>query len=486
MIKTSITSIYFGKLKGLQDVTIEIKKPLTAIMGVNGSGKTTVIHALACAFRPDGEGENHKFPEFFVPNTDALWNGSIFRITNMIEGQCVTRTYSKIVGRWTPRYNDRPKRNVYYLGIDTCMPEIEKNTHNSMIKYTSNNREGRKDKKILEIAARILNKDYQILVDNEYHTRHFMGVCTRSGLQYSSLSMGTGEQRTIKIIEKVLSAEPYSLILIDEIDLLLHVSALNQLVQELYRIAIAKHLQIIFTTHSLEILKLGQYVGIQYIDTLKKHDGTVFFQIYNKPSSDIIRRMTGAAEKPVQIWVEDNFSRAIVKTVIRRVSKMSSKTEVKTFGAATNAFTLVAGQVISEASLENMLVLLDGDVYKNDEEKMAQLKKAYSGTESDSEERRNTALKCISQYALPEDTPPEKFMFDLLCASEDNDNEIVQAALRINSVEDSHQYITLLCEEFQESMDTMVERIVQIIGQKEEWANYIQPVELWLKERADV
>ena len=47
-------------------------------MGVNGSGKTTVIHALACAYQPPegGKGENHRVSDFFVPNTDALWKGS--------------------------------------------------------------------------------------------------------------------------------------------------------------------------------------------------------------------------------------------------------------------------------------------------------------------------------------------------------------------------------------------------------------------------
>ena len=55
-------------------------------MGVNGSGKTTVIHALACAYQPDedGKGENHRFPEFFVPNTDSLWKGSEFTVANEI------------------------------------------------------------------------------------------------------------------------------------------------------------------------------------------------------------------------------------------------------------------------------------------------------------------------------------------------------------------------------------------------------------------
>ena len=73
MEKIQIESIYFKKLKGLHNVLIDFEKPLTAIMGVNGAGKTTVIHALACVYRPDenGKGEDHHFPEFFVPNTDA-------------------------------------------------------------------------------------------------------------------------------------------------------------------------------------------------------------------------------------------------------------------------------------------------------------------------------------------------------------------------------------------------------------------------------
>ena len=75
-IKTEYIKVSY--LKGLRDVTIRFEKPLTAIMGVNGAGKTTVIHALACAYQPDGQGENHRFPDFFVPNTDALWNGSVY------------------------------------------------------------------------------------------------------------------------------------------------------------------------------------------------------------------------------------------------------------------------------------------------------------------------------------------------------------------------------------------------------------------------
>ena len=52
--KVRIESVHFDQLKCLKDATIEFDKPLTAIMGVNGCGKTTVLHALACVFKPYG------------------------------------------------------------------------------------------------------------------------------------------------------------------------------------------------------------------------------------------------------------------------------------------------------------------------------------------------------------------------------------------------------------------------------------------------
>ena len=134
MKKIKLKSVFFKKLKGLNNVNIEFSDTLTAIMGVNGSGKTTVIHALACVYQPDANGENHRFPEFFVPNTDSLWQGSEFHVVNTIENSkgkkmiLPSRKYSKDSDRWSPRYSNRPKKNIYYVGIDTCLPAIEKET----------------------------------------------------------------------------------------------------------------------------------------------------------------------------------------------------------------------------------------------------------------------------------------------------------------------------------------------------------------------
>lgn len=51
MVHYKLKSAHFINLKGLKNVTLNFEKRLTAIMGVNGSGKTTVIHALACAYQ---------------------------------------------------------------------------------------------------------------------------------------------------------------------------------------------------------------------------------------------------------------------------------------------------------------------------------------------------------------------------------------------------------------------------------------------------
>ena len=61
-----IHSMKVQNLKNLIDLEISFgSSPITAILGPNGNGKSTILHALACAFSPSQEGENYKFSWFF-------------------------------------------------------------------------------------------------------------------------------------------------------------------------------------------------------------------------------------------------------------------------------------------------------------------------------------------------------------------------------------------------------------------------------------
>ena len=460
-------------------------------MGVNGSGKTTVIHALSCIYKPANKGENHLFPEFFVPNTDAIWTGSEIYVVNEYEDKAKgwvavdPRKYEKAIDRWAPRYENRVKRDTYYIGIDTCLPEIEKNTPQSRVQYLSRVRDDSLSEKIIEMSAYILNKDYTNLMDNTYHNRHFNGVKLSNGLKYSSLSMGTGEQRTIKIIEKVLSAEPYSLILIDEIDLLLHVSALNRLVKKLYDIAEKRKLQIVFTTHSLQMNELSNYVGIQYLHSIKLQDSSIKTIVYKEISSDLIYNITGENSQPLKIFVEDIFAKTIVKKITRQL-KISAKVNVVTYGAIENAFTLAAAKILAGEDTHNVLIILDGDKYRCKEEKMAQIKKHLTGTEETIEERQNSALMIISQFMLPEGKAPEEFLRDLLLEFGDNESELVSAANETYAVCDSHDWIRNIQIRLNDSTENIIRDIVDIISNSEKWKEYIKPIWKWLQERVNV
>lgn len=490
-----LKSVFFKNLKGLKDAQFVFERPLTAIMGVNGSGKTTVIHALACAYQPPegGKGENHKFSDFFVPNTDALWQGSEFYIVNeKIERDKTTvlpsRKYGKAFDRWSPRYGDRLKRNVYYIGIDSCLPEIEKSNTQNRIIYSSRRKEDRLSQKVIRDAAAILNKNYQSLLENTFQNKHFNGVELDSGLKYSSLSMGTGEQRTIKILEKILNAEPYSLILIDEIDLLLHVSSLKRLIRRLDEIARDKHLQIVFTTHALEMIDLTQYVGIQYISNISLSEGEETLEktvIYNTINSDLVYSLTGSCERPLKLYVEDELAKAIVKKVLRTLN-ISGKADVIKYGAMENAFTVAAAKVLEGQDCTNTLILLDGEKYHTLDEKLVPIQKRFSGTESDIEEKWNQAASMISMFNLPSDTAPEKFFHDLVLENGDDANELVMAAKEIQAVHDTHEWLYNIQMKLNDTESNVVRDIIDLASNSAKWNDYIRPVVEWLSVRKEV
>lgn len=494
MEKYKLLSVFFKNLKGLRDAQIVFEKPLTAIMGVNGSGKTTVIHALACAYQPpeNGNGENHKFSDFFIPNTDAMWSGSEFYIVNEKTDRNQTtvlpsRKYEKAIDRWSPRYANRPKRNVYYIGIDSCLPEVEKSNTQTRIIYSSRQKEDKESKKVIQDAAIILNKNYETLLENTFQKRHLIGVKLKSGLKYSSLSMGTGEQRTIKILEKIIHAEPFSLILIDEIDLLLHVSSLKRLIQKLDGYARRKKLQIVFTTHALEMMELTEYVGIQYISNISSSNDKEFRKtvVYNKINSDLVYNLIGSCERSLKIYVEDELAKATIKKVLRSYN-MSGKVDVIKYGAIENAFTLAAAKILAREDCTNTLILLDGDKYHTNDERLAQIKNRFSGTESEIKEKWEQALSLITEFTLPENTPPEKFFYDLVIEYGDKQNELVTAAEEIQAVNDTHEWLHNIQIKLNDSESNIVRDIIDLASNSAKWKTYIQPVVEWLSARKTV
>lgn len=473
--KHRIVSIHIDNLKGIKNLDISINKNLVAIMGVNGCGKSTILHALACMYSPYDNGNNYKFSFFFTPNPDATWKNSKLSISYFDENaqKIVTREYKKDVDRWSPRYENRPKRDVFFIGIESCIPEIEIEKQTSFIDYSTNAASDELSHKIIKAAANILNKDYTSLTYHKTKKKELLGVHTLDNITYSSLSMGAGEQRVIKILKLAYTAKTYSLILIDEIDLLLHVTALKRLIKTLSGIAIKRNLQIIFTTHSLEMNTLNEYVDIRYLDNLKEK--TI---VYDSINTDLIYDLSDCVEKPLEIYVEDLLAETLIKHIAENLNLLSS-IKVRKYGAARNAFVLASGLVLKGENCKNVLIVLDGDVFVVMEEKVEAIKKTLSGTEKDHTDKVIYAASFIKEFVLPTGVEPEKFIYDMLVEMDD-DNEIIRAAKKLKAVSDSHQWLDRLVERMGQSEELILHSIIDLVADNSRWENYIKEIRQWL------
>lgn len=477
-----ILSMRVENLKNLKNLEIDFKgKNVTAILDPNGNGKSTILHALASAFSPldNGKGENYKFSDFFLPNTDANWNESSLSITYSYKDAGVVHTtdreYRKTQVRWTPRYANRFKREVYYIGIDKCVPMIESEKKQSKITYATQALQSSQITSILEKASYILNKRYIQMNSCQTTSKEFIGVEV-ANLKYSALSMSAGEQKVFHILKTVYEADKYSLILVDELDLLLHDLALQKLIEVIVERAESKKLQVIFTTHRESVVERTD-INIRHIYI---SNGNTLCLNETKP--DAVARLIGGPIRSVNIFVEDDLSKTIVHQIASKL-KLKKHIQVDRFGAALNCFTIASGMFLSNKNLRDYFFVLDGDVYISDDEKKTEIRRKIVGDDPLMADLQKVTFESIFQYNLPENTSPEKFIYQTLLDDsfhgyqlDDEDQEIIDLIKQIPLPSENHGFINDLIEQLGESRDAGLNRIIRLLSKTSKWDDYVRPI----------
>lgn len=482
----SLENISIGRLKGLRNIAVTFKQDgLTGIFGVNGSGKSTILHALACFYQSEeGNGEDHHYTEFFKTSAVQSWIGTTFSVsyTQQVNGnplETKTRRIHKRSSHWMRTYEARPFRPVYYIGISSCLPDVERLRSNQTKIYMLPGNAKEYGEEALSIANHVLcNMNYTEMDTKNSAIRsngQFL-FATNNGTSYTSLSMGAGEQRLMRIIDTVVSAPSYSLILIDEIDLTLHTAALLRLMEILNEKAVRKHLQIVFTSHREELCKLD-YIEIRHL--LKKGD---YQTVLEHSTPECIDRLTGQTTRELDIFVEDSLAKAIVCEVLSEKGILR-RANVICFGSCKNAFSCASGLEIAGELDDNKLFLIDGDTYRTDAEKTSQINHVFTGTEPDHAQRVNNILSHIKQFALPENTSPDEFINHAL-REMNNDNEIVNLALQTGVPHDNHDHTNFIIEHLGVSVEMGLSMIISKFKENiETWQDLTQTLSSWLDDR---
>lgn len=287
--------------------------------------------------------------------------------------------------------------------------------------------------------------------------------------------MGAGEQRVIKFLETVYSVPDYSLILIDELDLTLHTEALLRLMDVLNNECQTRNIEIVFTSHREELLDCN-FINIRHLINDANDKTSICLE---RTTPDCIKRLTGTCPKPLEIIVEDNLAEALVRKVLRK-HNIEQFCNVTKFGSKENSYLVGAGLLLRGETLDNTLIVLDGDVDVTEEQKKAKINHVITGTDAESIQKRMKLLSKIKQFHLPADKKPEEFITDELKTLNDAGHILIPHIKATGPVQDHHDLLNIPLAISGMPEQIALTEIAKLMEQRPCWINYVIDINDWI------
>lgn len=516
--ENALLKLTIHQLQRLRDITLEFAPVgVTAIMGVNGSGKSTILRALACVYQPS---RNQALPqtsyvpaEFFIPYDGYDW--SKCRFEAWIEGQEESRIFQREDnGSWSPNPSNRFHRYVKYIAISESIPDIERDDQKDAISFNRCSfweAESPKQRAFLRRVGETLNRDYSNAgsankATGKLHEFMFAEVNDRAhgNLAYPSHYMGAGEQKIFEIVKSVINAPRNSLILIEEPEVSLHSKAMHDLVLFLKQQAEDKSLQIVITTHWLGITSLADEVST-YSMTIDPDNDVVRCCPGFLPADVMALSGNRADIRRITVWVEDVLAEQFVEHIANHLGIRRFIKKIGIGRSARNLFSIAAGIVIENDNPSDVLIVGDGDRDTTDEAKRNAMEGLIDiedelpvdGPIAWVIERRNRAVSLICEFASPNNINPETFLLNtarelVSCGRADqwlqNDlQEISRMRPTPTGKEAFYKLAQSKChserpEAVRSELARLHEMYIQTIQSTQAWREYIAPVERRLME----
>lgn len=309
--------IAIERLRGFENQEISFEFPVTALVGPNGGGKTSILGAAGLIYR---EVEPRRFFLKSGKYDTAMknWRVEYELIDKELNQRLpVRRTASYTESKWN---RNAEERRVVIFGVDRTVPASERK---ALSKFASGKFEAPFEidlqQGILNEVARILGKEFadcrRLQMDREGRVSLFAAESS-NGLKYSEFHFGAGEASVIRIVSEMEQAPENSLLLIEEIENGLHPIATRKLVEYLITIARRKAAQVIFTTHSNDALAPLPAQAIWAAVNGRLLQG--------KLDVKALRTLVGQVDARAAVFVEDAFAESMVKVAIRYVSDLSA------------------------------------------------------------------------------------------------------------------------------------------------------------------
>lgn len=344
-------------IRGLRDQAINFEFPVTALIGPNGGGKTTILGAAATAY------SSIKPRQFFTKSgrfdeSMANWRMEYELIDRDVNrNDTFRRTAAFHSSKWSRGAVERP---TIMLGVARTVPASERREMQRCASGTFASSGALVDaiqRPVSDAVEKILGKNIsrytQVRVNQAGRVSLLTGQ-TDGGVGYSEFHFGAGESSIIRMVMQIEAMQENSLVLIEEIENGLHPVATVRLVEYLIEVAERKSIQAIFTTHSNDAL-----LPLPAEAIWASINGRVF---QGKLDIGSLRAITGQIDARLVIFCEDSFSAAWISAMLRSLRGIAvDAIDVHPMAGDGTAVNINRYHNQSPASRLPSVCILDGD-----------------------------------------------------------------------------------------------------------------------------
>jgi predicted ATPase len=345
-------------LRGWNSQRIDFKFPLIAVVGENGTGKSTILQAAASVYRSNKGKKETFFPTDFFPDTpwDEIKKAKIEY--SVREDKTSHQGYiHKPAGRWR-EVPERRRRSVQFIDLGRVVPMASLLGYSKLARLAkAEARRAPFDAAQLVRLSDILGRQYDDAAFSlsDADSKRWVPVVSLSGAKYSGYHQGAGEVILATLLRNEIPK--YSLVLIDELETSLHPRAQRRLIRDLADICRVRELQIVVTTHSPYILEELPPEGRIYI--LSTVQGK---QLVTGVSSNFaMTQMDEECHPEADIYVEDDEARILLEEMIVAENKdFARRCHIVPYGVASVGRAL--GQMVAQKRWPRpTIVFLDAD-----------------------------------------------------------------------------------------------------------------------------
>jgi len=333
-------SIHVTRFRHIFNLNINFTHPITAIAGVNRSGKTSLLLLMACShenfLRPDatsssigirehGWNDVLSFTAHETINADYQYEMEWRHASRTFQGTGKRLHTSRAWSGIGKKSSDKKRLNAKIRGREVRLIDLERLLparafSDSLLKKANTASTTPLCQDIAQAFSYIFDTPVTSISEAGLHLNRRCFVIERPEVVYSTYNAATGEEAVIYLLKDLIESPNNSLILIEEIEAGIHPSVLRKVLDIVHIVSWQDKKQIIFTTHSPTAFSAVDTTSRRFIESAKNRWSCSSGISMQAASS----KMDSIAHPLVQLYCEDSLAQFLITKQIVAITEFES------------------------------------------------------------------------------------------------------------------------------------------------------------------